>query len=243
MTNRDAHNQAQLDYYRSAAGNPRIRPAETPYVLRHVDRMIGFAGLTADDRILDVGCGMGKFTLPLIRRGLHVEGLDLSPALLEGFRQHLRPGEEEVPLHCADVLEPPAALHGQFDVALGFFALHHFMDLTAAFRALRSLLRPGGRLAFLEPNAFNPLYYLQITFTPGMSWRSDRGIVAMRRSRLVDALQSAGFGEIRHRWTGHLPPVVANASIGPRLEDRLDALSPLRPMSAFQLIGAIRPDA
>lgn len=31
-------------------------------------------------------------------------------------------------------------------------------------------------MAFLEPNAFNPLYYFQITLTPEMRWEGEKGI-------------------------------------------------------------------
>ena len=35
------------------------------------------------------------------------------------------------------------------------------------------VLRPGGRVAFCEPVAWNPLYYLQIALTPGMSFSGE----------------------------------------------------------------------
>ena len=236
-----AHNQAQLDHYAAdPAGNPRIRPVDSPYVRRHVQRMIDFAGLRPGEEILDVGCGAGKFTLPLLRGGLSVAGVDLSPELLDIVGQQLAPGEE-LERHCADLLHLPAALSGRFDAVVGFFVLHHMVDLEAAFRALRGVLRPGGRVAFLEPNGLNPLYYLQITFTPGMSWRADRGVARMTQGRLTSALRDAGFTDVRADRQGALPPMLLNRRWGPAAEDALGRVRPLRRFAAFQLVGATAP--
>lgn len=236
-----AHNRVQLAHYAGdPAGNPRIRPVDSTYVRRHVERMISFAGLRPDDQILDVGCGAGKFTLPLLREGFSVTGVDLSRDLLGVMERELQPGED-VELHCADLLDLPASLSGRFDAVVGFFVLHHMVDLEATFRALRGVLRPGGRVAFLEPNGLNPLYYLQITLTPGMSWRSDWGVVKMTQRRLTHALRAAGFTHVTADRQGALPPAFLNRRSGPAIEDALARVRPLRPLSAFQLVGAVAP--
>lgn len=237
----DDHNARQRAHFAiEAADNPRMRPSDTPYVQRHVDRMVAWADLRPDERILDIGCGMGKFTLPLLRRGFQVDGLDLSPELLDQLRAHLRP-EEAPDLACTDLLDVPAHMEGRYDVVVGFFMLHHLLDLTQCFRAMHRYLRPGGRVAFLEPNALNPLYYLQITFTPGMSWRSDRGVTRMTQRRLTTALASAGFVDVAGHREGMLPPFVANRPRGRELEDRLDRARVLEPVSAFQLVRGVSP--
>ena len=74
-----------------------------------------------------------------------------------------------------DLLDPPAELHGSFDVVTGFFVLHHLEDLDAAFAGGRQLARPGGRVVFIEPNAYFPGFYVQVTLTPGMSWKGGEG--------------------------------------------------------------------
>src|SRR5919201_6350444 len=37
-------------------------------------------------RVLDVGCGYGRVALPLVRAGYDVEGIDLSPNLIDAAR-------------------------------------------------------------------------------------------------------------------------------------------------------------
>ena len=236
-----AHNHVQRAYYAGDVWrNPRMRPASSTYVNRLADRLVRFGDLSISERILEVGCGMGKFTLPLLERGYVLEAFDLSPDLLAQLQERVPVGRN-VRLHCGDALDPPTGLRGNFDAVIGFFTLHHLVDLTTAFRAMHMYLRPGGRLIFLEPNAYNPLYYLQITLTPGMRWQAEKGLLSMTRRQFVGALRDTGFHDIRCERFGMFPPAVTNRAFGPRLEDAIGRLTVLRPVSAFQVIRATVP--
>ena len=127
-------------------------PSGSPYLRRHTDALVGYAGLQPGERVLEVGCGMGRYTLLLAERGIAVEGLDLSPVLLERLRA-FDGGRFDVPLHVADVIEPPADLLGRFDAVVGFFTLHHLHDLGVSFRAMARLLdaRRPHRVPGAEP--------------------------------------------------------------------------------------------
>ena len=229
---RAEHNRTQLRYYEQ--DKPGMVPTGSPYLQRHVDALAGFAGLRPGQRVLEVGCGMGRYTLLLAERGYAVEGLDLSPILLERLRSFA--GDRlELPLHVADVVEPPAALLGAFDAVIGFFALHHIHDLSLSLRSMSRLLVPGGRIAFLEPNPYNPLYYVQMAVKPEMTWEGDRGMLRMRPGVILPALESAGLGDCAYRRFGFFPPFLANAGGGGRAEAVLERVRPFRPMLPFQL--------
>lgn len=236
----DAHHERQRAHFdTSTLTNPRMVPSDSAYVAGHVQRVVDHAGLRPGATILDVGCGLGKFSLPLRAAGYDVVGLDLSADLLDALADGLEQrGESAMELHCADLAAPPAELHGRFDAVTGFFMLHHLPDLPAAFAGVRTCLKADGTATFLEPNAYSPLFPVQITLTPGMSWKADRGVLAMRRSRLVTALGGAGFSAIRHRWTGLVPPAIANAAGGrgigiDAVADRIPFLAPVR---SFQVL-------
>jgi len=233
------HNDIQRAHFDATSlANPRMVRAATPYVERHVDRLLAHAGLAPGARLLDVGCGLGKFTIPLHDRGFRVTGLDLSPDLLRDFAADL--DGRGIELRCADILDPPEDLADGFDAAVGFFVLHHLPDLVAAFEGCGRCVRPGGTLIFVEPNAYSPLYPIQITLTPKMRWRSDKGVFNMRRSKLTADLAAAGLTNIRHTWTGLFPPALINRGAG-RIEDRLDRLPLPGPVSSFQVITATVP--
>lgn len=237
----DRHNRAQRAYY---GGRTRdtIAPAATPYVLRHIDEVLAFGGIAPGERVLDAGCGMGRHAFLLAERGIHVEGLDLSPDLLRRLAAH-DAGRFGIPTHCADLAKPPSELERRFDAVVGFFMLHHVPDLDAVFCGVARVLKPGGRAVFIEPNAFNPLYYIQVTFTPGMKWSAEKGIPRMRPRVVLGAAERAGLRAAGFARFGFLPPFLRNRAGGGHIERLLEAFPPFRPFLPFQLFRADKPAA
>jgi SAM-dependent methyltransferase len=236
----ESHNRAQIEYF-ERAGKRAMQPSATPYVQRHVDRLVAFAGLSPGERVLDVGCGMGRYTFALADRGLELEGVDLSEALLERFRA-FDGGRYGIALHRADILDMPDELERSFDAVVGFFTLHHLHDLDRSFEAMRSLAKPGGRIVFLEPNPLNVLYYIQMFVVPGMSWSGDRGILNMRRERVFRAMERAGLENVALQRFGFFPPFIANRRLGGRLEAVLECVRVWERFLPFQLFrGDVTP--
>lgn len=238
----EQHNQQQIDYF---ANNYKqtMQPAEgTYYTNRQVDELLSFANIGKDELILDVGCGIGRYTLPIARRGYTIEGLDLTQALLDQLQQHA--GDSlHVPTYCADVMFPPDELIGRYDVLVGFFTLHHLHDIPGCYKAMTRLLKPGGRIVFLEPNAFNPLYYLQIAITPRMTWQGDGGIVYMRQGYLFRAMRDAGLTDLQVQRFGFFPPAISNQPAGAKIERVLEAFPLWRPLLPFQMFMGRLPAA
>ncbi len=236
----EQHNEEQREYFESTLKRTMV-PSATPYVRRQVAELLALAAPAPGCRLLEVGCGMGRYTFELVRRGYRVEGLDLSPVLLERLREY--GGEElaEVPLHAMDVLAAPERLGGGFDGVVGFFTLHHLHDLEACCHAMAQLVRPGGKVVFLEPNPFNPLYYLQVLVTPRMTWKGDGGLVEMRRKRLAAAFTAAGLTDFQLERFGFFPPQLANRAWGRRLEAGIERFRWLSMLFPFQLVAARRP--
>jgi SAM-dependent methyltransferase len=234
----EEHNRAQIEYFEHA-GKRAMRPTSSRYVERQVDELVRFADLVEGERVLDVGCGMGRYTFPLAERGLRVEGLDLSQTLLDrldGFNA----GRYEIPLHRADVIDLADALHGQFDAVVGFFTLHHLHDLRVSYAAMARLVRPGGRVVFLEPNPLNVLYYVQIVVAPGMTWQGDKGILKMRPHTVFAAMEAAGLSSRSITRFGLFPPFITNRSWGSGLERALERVPVWRSLLAFQLFRGDR---
>ena len=92
-----------------------------------------------------------------------------------------------------------------FEAMVGYFMLHHLPELERYFRSAQRTLRPGGRMVFVEPNPFHPLYPVQIACTPGMRWQAERGIYQLTPKRLRRAAAAAGFSRVRIRRYGSMP--------------------------------------
>lgn len=112
------------------------------------ERFYGFSGWTPEmlrgRRVLDVGCGAGRFTEIALQAGARVVAVDYSTAVDACRDNHrLHPNLDVVQ---ADVYHLPFELGG-FDFVYCFGVLQHTPDVRRAFMALPAQLRPGGRLA------------------------------------------------------------------------------------------------
>jgi SAM-dependent methyltransferase len=227
------HNLSQRQYFERTLKRTMI-PSDTPYNRRHVEEVLNFAGYQSGERALEIGCGMGRHTLLLAQMGVSVEGLDLSPVLLDRLRTYSA-GQFDIPLHCADILEPPAELKGEFELVLGFFTLHHLFDIPHSFAGMAQFLKPGGRIVFLEPNPYNPLFHLQIWFTPRMSYKGERRLLDMRTKVIQLAMQSAGLTQFKLKRFGFFPPFITNRPGGQKIERLLERFPLWRSLLPFQL--------
>ena len=233
------HNTYQRRYFeRPDRTAPRMAPRMTPYVGNHLERALDALAAAPGARILELGCGMGRFSLPLAARGFRVTAVDLSPDLLAVLRQH--DSGATVETVCADAADLGRHVDGPFDAAVGFFFLHHLPALEPLARTLADRIAPGGRIAFCEPNAFNPSFYLQVLLTPGMSFRGDGGIVRMRPGVFRTAFGRAGFSDVRIARYGLFPPLLGNTRAGAAAERAAERLRPVRPLLAFQVVSATR---
>lgn len=238
------HNARQRDYFEQTEQRT-LKPTGSLYLRRHVRMMMDFAGIRPGDRVLEVGCGMGRYTLILAQMGVAVEGLDLSPKVLEQLRSFNASGHD-IPLHAFDILDCPEHMHGRYEFVIGFFVLHHVHDLTACFAKMGRLVKPGGTLCFIEPNPRSPLYYVQIFCTPGMRWAQERGLLRMRPESLGPEMTRAGLQAAAFLRFGFFPPFVTNRPGGAALESVLEKIPVWESFLPFQMARAqspVAPDA
>lgn len=106
---------------------------------------------------LDVGCGMGFFTLPLARlvgNGGRVIAVDLQERMIRSLRRRavkagLSPRIET--RSCTSESLGIDDLQGCVDFALAFAVFHEMPDVNAAIASISRALRVGGLLLMAEP--------------------------------------------------------------------------------------------
>lgn len=125
---------------RAAAEYERARPG---YPDAAVDAIALACGIGPGTRVLDLACGTGKFTRPLLALGAAVTGADPVDAMLRQLRAQL----PQVPVarSAAEALPFAAGCFDAVCVAQGF----HWFDGDAALAQIARVLRPGGALALL----------------------------------------------------------------------------------------------
>jgi SAM-dependent methyltransferase len=102
------------------------------------------AGLAGDGRVLELAIGTGRVALPLAARGITVEGIDASAAMVERLRA--KPGGTSIPVTIGDMAQVPAS--GRFRlVYLVFNTLFGLLSQARqaeCFASVARVLDPGG---------------------------------------------------------------------------------------------------
>lgn len=94
-------------------------------------------------RVLDAGCGMGRWLHFAREAGAEMVGMDVSPAIDVATARE----GEGVDFVQADLRFPPFP-PASFDLVYCLGVLHHLEEPLAGVRALAKLVRPGGELRF-----------------------------------------------------------------------------------------------
>jgi ubiquinone/menaquinone biosynthesis C-methylase UbiE len=182
------------------------------------ERLLDELALRPADRVVELGCGPGSFSVRIARRlgaGGVLVGIDKTQGLLTQARAALAdygPARFEPVL--ADVAELGSWLDGA-DIIVGRAVLHHVPMAELVVGRLRSRLKSGTRLGFIEPDFRSPLgriAHLEATGRPELAplriWATaiNELYLATRISPAVGAtlattLDAAGFRNVRSHWT------------------------------------------
>jgi SAM-dependent methyltransferase len=106
-----------------------------------VDRIQALAG---DGRVLELAIGTGRLALPLAARGVVIEGIDASAAMIARLRD--KPGGAEIPVTVGDMADdlPPGPFRVVFVAYNSFFGLLSSDAQQRCFRAVAERLEPEG---------------------------------------------------------------------------------------------------
>jgi SAM-dependent methyltransferase len=182
-------------------------------------------GLRPGDRVLDVGCGFGRHSYEVLRRGGKVVALDLAHPELKQTLGTFRAMADDEPIPAgahgaatqASVLELPFP-DATFDRVIASEVLEHIPDDTIAMAELARVTKPGGSIAVTVPRAGQEVvcWVLSDDYhnTPGGHVR------IYRQSQLIQRLEGAGF-----RFAGngfahalHTPYWWLRCAVGPKNE-------------------------
>ena len=136
-------------------------------------------------KILDVGCGPGSDFQFYRSRGLTVEAIDISPAMVNLATQKARDIELNATVHCSDFQSFTSSEKYSF-IILNFGVINAIADLNTALEKLKKILREDGTLVIVSMPPFHCFSLLGFL-------RRGRMQEAFRRLVSREAVLSDGF--------------------------------------------------
>lgn len=132
----------------------RTAGAFADYVLKErvfeAERLLRLAAPQGAERAIDVACGPGTLARIFAPHVRWIDGLDLTPAMLE--RACREAAERKLANFSAirgNVLQMPFR-DGTFDLVVTSYSIHHLPDAAAAISEISRVLKRGGKFALLD---------------------------------------------------------------------------------------------
>jgi SAM-dependent methyltransferase len=156
------------------------------------------------ERVVDLGCGAGRFLAALADAGARPVGVEIAAEALERARENA-PGAELA------LVEPDGSLplaHGSVDLVWCSEVLEHVPDVAHLLLEVRRVLAPGGRLLATVPfhgrlqAAAIALARFDAHFDP-----LGQHVRFFTRRSLAATLAHAGFEDVDVRPWGGMPPL------------------------------------
>lgn len=180
-------------------------------------------------RLLDVGCGSGRFLAKMRNFGWEVTGVEPDPKAVEVARKVL---DIEV---CQGTLEDTEFTQDSFDALTMSHVIEHVADPLVLLKECKRVLKPGGRLVLVTPNveslgawAFNQAW---------LHWDPPRHLFLFSPRTLTRCVESAGLRILTLRTSALEAPSMWTQSRHLRRDGLIPGGRPIEPGLAMRLVA------
>jgi len=210
---------------------------DTPFHLAMTKRLFDLADPQVGERVLDLGCGVGRTTIGLLQAGCQVTGLDISQPSLDTLAEKVGQmglSERFRPL-CLAAEQVDQA--GGFDLVIGRGFFHHLKDPAAVLARVHTALAEGGRVVFMDPNPLQPAWIPLHLFHPTLSIWMERYLWRGFPHRTCKFLEQAGFSNVTSLFAGLVPPPLwGRLSQAGNLERLLVSVPGLKKLALYLMV-------
>jgi SAM-dependent methyltransferase len=159
---------------------------------RPFDRLFPYGEYGPDDRVLEVGCGMGTMAMNWAQAGVRVTAVDLNDvAVAQTVRRFELAGLE------GDIRQAGAQAlpfdNAAFSYVYSWGVLHHSPDIETSLKELMRVLRPGGGFGVMVYNRRSLLHWYATEYVEGFLHYERRFLDTLGlASRYADAGREEG---------------------------------------------------
>ena len=118
-----------------------------------LDKILKLKGIDKNQKILEVGCGTGRFFIPLIKEGYNMYGLDYSEGMISKLKENIK--EENLKFDERRIIQGDARKmpfkENTFDLVISYRTLIHIPDYELVLKEIGRVLKPNG-IAIIEFN-------------------------------------------------------------------------------------------
>lgn len=167
---------------------------------------------------LEIGCGRGEVSFWIAEKSkMSILGTDLCvPFIEQAQKEFVR---ENLSYEVLDFNNAGHIMGRQFDYIFGNGILHHlYYTLDESLVRIRKLLKPGGKMIFMEPNIYNP--YIAAIFKN--TWLRKKAHLepdemAFSPAFIREKLLRAGYSNINVTFRDFLLPGIPSFMIKPSI--------------------------
>ena len=160
-------------------------------------------------KILECGCGTGKFLIPLTKNGLHIEAIDYSNEMIRVCQNKAEEFGIELNVQEASIEALPFK-NDTYDSVFSIAVIRHFEDSTLAISEMGRVLKDDGDLIidFLNYDYFKPYHVLLRIFglKTNVKNRSFFKNYYLKPREITQVLERQGFEIVEIKYFVQIPP-------------------------------------
>jgi SAM-dependent methyltransferase len=167
------------------------------HATRPFERLFPYDAYGREDRVLEVGCGMGTMAMNWARTGVQVTAVDLNEVAIAQTRRRF-----ELEGLAGDVLQADAGglpfADATFSYAYSWGVLHHSPDIGSSLAELMRVVRPGGGFGVMVYHRRSLFHWYLTEYIEGYLHYERRFLDSLQlASRYGDAAREEGNP---HTW-------------------------------------------